>query len=198
MISGSALWYASGATGVISLILFSLTAILGILVNRRERLPGLPGFAVTGLHRNLSLLMVVFLGAHIVTALAARHAPIPWLSAVVPFSSGYQRFWVGLGAVAFDLVVALIVTSLLRDRLAPSLWRPVHWVSYAAYPVTIGHSFGSHDDIRSGWLLGLTVASILAVLAALGYRVKGALGSTARPHRVPEQHTRAARTVSLR
>ena len=69
MITGTAFWYASRATGVISLILFSLVAILGILVNRQGRLPGLPRFAVTGLHRNLSLLTVAFLGTHIVTAI---------------------------------------------------------------------------------------------------------------------------------
>lgn len=198
MTPGSALWYASGATGVISLVLFSLIAILGILVNRQGRLPGLPRFAVTGLHRNLSLLMVVFLGVHIVSAVASKHAPIPWLSVIVPFASDYQRFWVGLGAVAIDLVAALIVTSMLRDRIAPSVWRAVHWLSYAAYPVTLGHSFGSHPDIQSGWLLGLTLFTMLAVAVAAGYRLSGTLGAVARPQRVHAQHDRAARAVAMR
>ena len=57
----TALWYASRATGVVSLLLLSLVVMLGILVNRQGRLPGLPTFAVTGLHRNLSLLAVVFI-----------------------------------------------------------------------------------------------------------------------------------------
>lgn len=198
MRSGSSLWYASGATGVVSLVLFTLIAVLGILVNRQGRLPGLPRFAVHGLHRNLSLLMVVFLVVHIVTALAARQHPIPWLSALVPFISGYQRLWVGLGAVAIDLVVALVVTSLLRDRLSPLVWRAVHWLAYAAYPVTIGHSYGSHEDLHSGWLLALTVASIVAVSAATGYRVNGTFGAVSRPRRVPAQHARAAGTANPR
>jgi len=83
MITGTAFWYASRATGVVSLVLFSLVAILGILVNRQGRLPGLPRFAVTGLHRNLSLLTVAFLGMHIVTAIVDGYAKIPWLSTVV-------------------------------------------------------------------------------------------------------------------
>jgi methionine sulfoxide reductase heme-binding subunit len=184
MISSSALWSTSGATGVICLILLSLVTILGILVNQRGRLPGLPRFAVTGLHRNLSMLMVVFLGVHIVTAITAQHAPIPWLSTVVPFISGYQRFWVGLGAVAVDLVAALVVTSLLRDRLAPCLWRGVHWLSYAAYPVTVAHSYGSHEDMQSGWLLVLTTATVLSVVTAAGYRVSATIGAVSRPRRV--------------
>ena len=52
MTTGTAFWYASRATGVISLILLSVVMIFGILVNRQGRLPGLPRFAITGLHRD--------------------------------------------------------------------------------------------------------------------------------------------------
>jgi len=187
MITGTAFWFASRATGVISLILFSLVAILGILVNRQGRLPGLPRFAVTGLHRNLSLLTVAFLGTHIVTAIVDGYAHIPWMSTVVPFSSGYERFWIGLGTVAVDLFAALIVTSLLRDRLKPSVWRAVHWLAYVSYPVIVVHSLGASKDLRSGWLLALTMATVFAVISAIGYRVLDAFAAVPRPGRVPEQ-----------
>ena len=198
MISGSALWYASRATGVICLVLLSLVAILGILVNRQGRLPGLPRFAVTSLHRNLSMLTVAFLGVHIVTAIADGYVHIPWLSTVVPFTSGYERFWIGLGAVAVDLVAAVIITSLLRDRLAPALWKAVHWLSYASYPVTVAHSIGASKDLRSGWMLTFTVATVLAVVAAVGYRVTSRYDALPRHRRVPEQLAQATATGSLR
>jgi sulfoxide reductase heme-binding subunit YedZ len=191
MISGTAFWFASRATGVISLILFSIVAILGILVNRQGRLPGLPRFAVTGLHRNLSLLTVVFLGTHIVTAIVDGYAHIPWLSTVVPFTSGYERFWIGLGTVAVDLFAALIVTSLLRDRLKPSVWRAIHWLAYVSYPVIVVHSLGAYKDLRSGWLLALTMATVFAVVTAIGYRVVDARSAVPRPARVPEQFLQA-------
>jgi sulfoxide reductase heme-binding subunit YedZ len=198
MTSGTAFWYASRATGVICLVLFSLVAILGILVNRQGRLPGLPRFAVTGLHRNLSMLSVVFLVVHIVTAVADGYAQIPWLSTVVPFTSGYERFWLGLGTVAVNLIAAIIVTSLLRNRLSPTVWRVVHWLSYAAYPMTVAHGLGAAKDLRSGWLLALTVATLLAVATTLCYRVNGALAAVQRPQRVQAQLARAARTGALR
>jgi len=191
MISGTAFWFASRATGVISLILFSIVAILGILVNRQGRLPGLPRFAVTGLHRNLSLLTVAFLGTHIVTAIVDGYAHIPWLSTVVPFTSGYERFWIGLGTVAVDLFAALIVTSLLRDRLKPSVWRAIHWLAYVSYPVIVVHSLGAYKDLRSGWLLALTMATVFAVVTAIGYRVVDARSAVPRPARVPEQFLQA-------
>ena len=191
MITGTAFWFASRATGVISLILFSVVAILGILVNRQGRLPGLPRFAVTGLHRNLSLLTVAFLGTHIVTAIVDGYAHIPWLSTVVPFTSGYERFWIGLGAVAIDLFAALIVTSLLRDRLRPSVWRAIHWLAYVCYPVVVAHSIGAYKDLKSGWLLALTLATVFAVITAIGYRVLDARAAVPRPSRVPEQFWQA-------
>ena len=198
MISGTALWYASRATGVISLILLSIVAILGIAVNRQGHLPGLPRFAVTGLHRSLSLLSVAFLGAHIVTAIADGYVHIPWLSTIVPFSSSYERFWIGLGTVAVDMTAAVIATSLLRARLRPAVWRAVHWLAYASYPVTLVHSMGASKDLRSGWLLALTMATVFAVVTAIGYRVVDASTAIPRPRRVPQQLLRAEKARSLR
>ncbi|MEO6145248.1 MAG: ferric reductase-like transmembrane domain-containing protein [Dermatophilaceae bacterium] len=198
MTTATAFWYASRATGVICLVLFSLVAILGILVNRQGRLPGLPRFAVTALHRNLSLLTVAFLGTHIVTAIVDGYAQIPWLSMAVPFTSGYERLWIGLGTVAIDLFAAVIVTSLLRDRLTPAVWRAVHWLAYVSYPVIIVHSLGASKDLRSGWLLALTMATVFAVVTAIGYRVIDSLGAEPRPRRVPQQLARAGKTARLR
>jgi methionine sulfoxide reductase heme-binding subunit len=194
MTTATAFWYASRATGVICLVLLSLVAILGVLVNRQGRLPGLPRFAITGLHRNLSLLTVLFLGGHIVTAIADGYAHIPWLSAIVPFTSGYERLWIGLGTVAIDLVAAVIITSLLRDRLKPAFWRAVHWLAYVSYPVTVVHAIGASKDLQSGWLLKLTAATVLGVAAAIVYRVSGTLSAVPRANRVPQQLERVEQT----
>ena len=77
----------------------------------------MPRFALAALHRNLSLLAVVFLAVHVVTTLADSYAPIALKDVFVPFLSSYRPLWLGLGAVACDLLLALIVTSLLRVRL---------------------------------------------------------------------------------
>ncbi len=154
----TALWYASRATGVVCLVLLTVVLLLGILVNRQAALPGLPRFAVTGLHRSISLLAVAFLAIHVITAVADQFVTIQLIAAVVPFTPGYLPFQIGLGAVALDLIAALIITSLLRARLGRRLWRGVHWLAYAAYPVAVAHSVASAKDLRSGALLALTSA----------------------------------------
>ena len=166
-ITGStALWYASRATGVVSLLLLTLVVLLGILVNRQGRLPGLPSFAVTGLHRSLSLTAVLFVAVHVTTAVIDPFVSIGLAAVVIPFVSAYQPFWLGLGAVALDLVAVLIVSSLARAYLSRRLWRGIHWLAYAVWPVALAHSIGSSHDLQSGGLLMVTIGSALAVAAA--------------------------------
>ena len=137
----TAFWYASRATGVVALLLLTAVLVLGILVNRQGRLPGLPRFAVTSLHRNISLLAVAFIAVHVLTAVADTFVSIPLLSSVIPFASGYERFWLGLGAISFDLMLALIITSLVRGRLQPD---PVARHSPARLPVLAGRVRAQH------------------------------------------------------
>ena len=170
----TALWYASRATGVVTLLLLTAVVVLGILVNRQGRLPGLPGFAVTGLHRSVSLLAVAFLAVHVVTAIADPYVTIGLAAIVVPFASAYKPFWLGLGAVSLDLIAALILTSLARARMSRRAWRGIHWLAYAAWPLAVVHSLGSSADARSGLVLGVLAGCVLAVAFALAWRLSRA------------------------
>jgi methionine sulfoxide reductase heme-binding subunit len=181
--SSTALWYASRATGVVALILLTAVMVLGILVNRRGRLPGLPRFATTSLHRSVSLLAVVFVAVHVLTAVADPYVSIRLAAAVIPFVSSYEPFWLGLGAIAIDLMIALIVTSLLRSRMPRRTWRGVHWLAYAVWPVAIAHSIGSSSDLQRGALLDLTIACCLAVAGAVAWRVIASARSVPRADR---------------
>jgi methionine sulfoxide reductase heme-binding subunit len=170
MAADTALWYTSRATGVVCLLLMTAVVLLGVLVTRQGRLPGLPRFAVTGLHRNLSLLAVLFLVIHVVTAILDPFVTIGWVATVVPLASPYRPVWIGLGAVALDLMAALVLTSLARARIGRRAWRAVHWLAYACWPLSLAHGLGSSGDLRSGPLLWLTAACAAAVAAALAVR----------------------------
>ncbi len=162
------LWYVTRGSGVVALLLLTASVLLGIVSALRVRSERWPRFAVTGVHRNLTLLSIVFVALHVVTTVADGYAPIGLRDAVVPFASPYRPLWLGLGTVAFDLLLALVVTSLLRARIRPRLWRAVHWLAYAAWPVAFLHSLGTGSDARLGWLAGLGVGCLIAVsLAAL-------------------------------
>jgi hypothetical protein len=62
---------------------------------------------------------LVFLALHIVTAVVDPFTHLGWLTAVVPFSSNYRTFWLGLGTITFELLLAIVATSLARGFIGP-------------------------------------------------------------------------------
>ena len=146
--SSKALWYATRATGMVCLVLLTLSVALGVAEVVRFASPRWPRFVVAAVHRNASLLAVAFLGVHIVTAVADSFAPIRIIDAFVPFVGSYRPIWLGLGTVASDLLLALVITSLLRERIGYPIWRAMHWAAYAAWPVALVHGLGTGSDTR--------------------------------------------------
>lgn len=167
----SPLWYLTRASGLVSLILLTAVMGLGIASLGRWASERWPRFATAGLHRGLSLLAVVFLLFHIVTAELDTFAPIGWLAFVVPFVSSYRALWLGLGTVAFDLILALVVTSLLRNHIGYKTWKALHWASYACWPIAVLHGLGTGSDPRLAWVKFLVAACIAAVAVAGAWRL---------------------------
>jgi hypothetical protein len=166
-----ALWYLTRGFGLIALILLTVTMVLGLTQAVRFARPGWPRFVVSALHRNASLLAVALLVVHIATAVLDSYAPIRIVDIFIPFVSSYRPLWLGLGAIALDLLVALVITSLLRERLGYRAWRTVHWAAYASWPLAIVHGLGTGSDTKLGWVLFINVACVGAVLAALWWRL---------------------------
>ncbi len=167
----STYWYLTRSTGAVALVLLTLAIALGVVDVERWSTPRWPRFVVDSLHRNVSLLAVVFLLLHILTAVLDSFAPISLVNAVIPFSGSYRPFWLGLGAVSFDLILAVTFTSLLRQRMGYSTWRTIHWLTYASWPIALLHTFGTGSDVKSGWMLWLGVGCLGVVVVAILVRV---------------------------
>jgi sulfoxide reductase heme-binding subunit YedZ len=166
-----ALWYLTRGTGAAALVLLTLSLALGVVNVQRFASPRMPRFAIDGWHRTTSLLVCVLLAVHVGTTVLDGYAPIRLVDAFVPFGGAYRPVWLGLGALALDLLIALIVTSLLRARLGLRAWRAVHWLAYACWPVALVHGLGTGSDVRPGWLTWLSLACTAVVIAAVGVRL---------------------------
>jgi hypothetical protein len=163
----SAFWYLTRGTGTISLLLLTVSVALGVANVRRLHTPAMPRFVLDAVHRNASLLAVAFVIVHVVTSLLDGYAPISLLDAVIPFTSAYRPVWLGFGAVAFDLLLAVAVTSLVRRRLGYRAWRGVHWAAYASWPVALLHGLGTGSDTKAGWMLVFTGVCVIAVIVSV-------------------------------
>ena len=169
--SSQLLWYTTRTTGIVALVLLTASVVLGILTSVRFGTEQWPRFAVQSVHRRVSLLAVVFVALHVVTTVSDSYAPIGWLSVVVPFTSAYRRLWLGLGTAALDLLLAVTVSSLIRQKISPRSWRALHWLAYASWPLAVVHSLGTGTDPRLDWVILLVVACVASVLAALAWRL---------------------------
>jgi hypothetical protein len=167
----SAYWYLTRGSGVVALLLLTAGVVLGVLTSTRWAAPRWPRFVVSGLHRNVTLLGLAFVVVHVVTTVLDGYAPIRLTDAVIPFVSRYRPLWLGFGAIAFDLLLALVATSLLRARLGYRAWRLVHWLAYASWPVALVHSLGTGTDARTGWFGLLALASVATVVLSVFLRV---------------------------
>ena len=163
----SAYWYVTRASGAVALILLTLSLIVGVAAIGRVKTDRWPRFAIDGIHRTGSLLALAFLIVHIATAVLDSFAPIRLVDAVIPFAGSYRPLWLGLGAVGFDLLLAVIITSLVRARLGYRSWRAVHWLAYLAWPVALVHGLGTGSDVRLGWMLAVNVLCTAIVLIAV-------------------------------
>ncbi len=164
-------WYLTRSTGAVALLLLSVAVALGVADVRRLSTSGWPRFVIDALHRNVSLLALLFLAVHIVTAALDSFASISLVAAFVPFVGSYRPFWLGLGTVAFDLLLAVILTSLLRQRVGQRAWRVTHWLVYASWPIALLHTLGTGSDVKTTWLLLLSLACLALVLGAVLVRL---------------------------
>jgi methionine sulfoxide reductase heme-binding subunit len=121
------------------------------------------------------MIAVVFVALHVLTSVLDTYVHIGWAAIVVPFTSNYGRFWVGVGAISLDLMIAVLVSSLLRARMRPGTWRAIHWLAYCSWPVALAHTFGMGTDAGETWVIVLGVVCVAAVAAALAWRIRQAV-----------------------
>ncbi|MGC9221246.1 MAG: ferric reductase-like transmembrane domain-containing protein [Solirubrobacteraceae bacterium] len=164
-------WYFGRATGFVALILLTAILVLGITGRLRIASDRWPRFATAQLHRDLALLSVVVIAVHVAASMLDQWVHIPLSAAVIPFTSSYKPLLVGLGTTALDLMLALIVTSLLRHRLGLATWRNIHWLAYASWPIALLHGVSVGSDAGKPWGIAISASCVLVVAVALSARV---------------------------
>ena len=164
-------WYLARASGIVAMVLLTLSVVLGIVAGTRLSSARWPRFVTQGLHRNISLFVLVLLALHVGAAVLNNYVTITVQDSLIPFISTYRPIWIGLGALSFDLIIAMIVTSLLRRRIGYGTWRAVHWTAYLCWPLSVVHGLGTGSDVRTAWSVLITLACVAMVLLAVAWRI---------------------------
>ncbi len=169
--NGRALWYLTRSTGIVALLLLTATVVVGVVASVGWTTERWPRFLSQGVHRNLSLFCVGFVALHVITTVSDGYVPIGFADAFIPFASPYRPLWVGLGALAFDLLLVVLATSALRHRIGYASWRFVHWLAYLCWPIAMFHTAGSGSDASLPFMLALDALCGTAVLTVVAWRL---------------------------
>jgi hypothetical protein len=170
----TSLWYMTRATGLVALVVLSVTVVIGIVCSIGWASERWPRFLSQSVHRNVSLLGVALVVVHVVTTVADGYVPISLADAIIPFRSPYRTLWIGLGACAFDLLLAVGISSGVRRRIGARAWRAIHWAAYACWPVALFHALGSGTDARLPGVQFVYLVCTVSVITALGWRIVAA------------------------
>ena len=170
---GPLLWHLNRGSGMVLIVVLTLSALLGMWATRGDAGTAVPRFALQALHRNLALLGVVLTVLHVVSAVADEYVDIRWWQAVLPWRLAYEPLWLALGILALDLVLATVVTSLVRRRLPRRAWLSVHLGGYAALALSFAHGLGIGTDTGEGWARWTYVACGVLLSGAVLVRAFG-------------------------
>lgn len=161
------LWFLNRGTGFVLLGVLTATVLLGVLAARGRAGSLVPAFVSRSLHRNLSLFGAALLVAHIVTAVADEFVDIRWWHAFVPWGAAYEPLWLGVGTLATDLILAVLLTTAVRARLGLGAWQRIHQLAYLAWALGLVHGLMIGTD-RGAWaLIGYSAAALVVAVAVV-------------------------------
>ena len=169
-------WYFARSAGIVAYLLLSASVVAGTLMSGRAALTW-PRFAVEELHRFLAILTGIFVVLHGASLLLDRVVPISLAQMVVPFTSHYRPFAVGLGVTTAELLAAVGLTNLFRQELPRRFWRRVHYLTIPAWILATLHGVLAGSDVLDPWFAGIAAAAITAVGFAFAFRTRGVLAA---------------------
>ena len=183
-------WLVSRASGVLALVLISLSVLMGLAMAARVlRRPGLKR-TVARLHEHVALTALFAIAVHGAALLGDNWLKPGLRGIAVPFALSYRPAFTGAGIIAGYLVVLVGPSFYVRRRLGAGRWRRLHRVSAAIWLLSVVHTLGAGSDAHRLWLRCVALAPVVPLVYLLVLRASrgGARASRAadrRPARVP-------------
>ncbi len=168
---GSVWWYVARSSGIVAWALAALAVLWGLLLSTKVMGKKVRPNWLLDLHRFLGGLTVVFIGVHLAGLFLDPYVDFGAVQLLVPFASSWKPLAVAWGVVAFYVVLAVEITSLLRTYIPKRWWRAVHMSSYAVFVFGTVHLLTAGTDRHSPLLLWTVAGFTVAIAAMTLYRV---------------------------
>lgn len=165
-------WLASRASGIVALLLLTLSTAVGLtLAARVVRRPRLKP-ALMRLHEHVALSALVAIAVHGVTLLGDGWLHPGLEGVAVPFALAYRPAFTGAGVVGGYLAFVLALSFYARRRIGARRWRSLHRLTIVAYALAVVHTLGSGSDAATTWMLAPLLAACTLIAALLALRLR--------------------------
>jgi sulfoxide reductase heme-binding subunit YedZ len=182
MTSDPTIWLIARASGIVAYVLLTTSVLAGIILKSRPFGRRLRGITAMEIHRTLSFLGLAAIGLHATALVLDQAVHITVTDLFIPGFAPYRPLWTGMGVVAAELMVALVVSFPLRKVFGFKAWRKLHWVSYGTFVLAAAHGIKAGTDTGRAWTDALYIGSLGLVAAAITWR---AMMAGAAPQRTP-------------
>lgn len=168
-------WFVARSSGIVAWALVTLSVCWGLMLSTKASAKATPPAKVLDLHRFFGGLAVSFTAVHLVGLVADEYVYFGWTEILVPFASEWQPTAVAWGVIAFYLLLAIELTSLLMKRLPRQVWKHIHRTSLALYIFATYHGIQAGTDTGNTWyqmvmLASVNIVAFLVILLILARR----------------------------
>jgi hypothetical protein len=200
MVPGTLPWYVARSSGLVAWALLAGAVVWGLLMTSRVLRGRVKNSWLLDLHRWLGGLALTFTGVHVATIMADTYVHFGLVSVLVPFAAHWHPVAVGWGVVSMYLLAAIELTSLLRRRIANSVWRRVHMLSLPLFVSSTIHGLSAGTDAKTpmAWIGAGLVASAVAALVVLRRAAQRDAAAEQSARRLPPRRQPVPETASAR
>jgi methionine sulfoxide reductase heme-binding subunit len=183
-------WLVSDASGIVALVLISLSVLLGLAMAARVlQRPSLKRGAAR-LHEHIALASLVAIAAHGLALLGDHWLKPGWRGITVPFALSYRPGFTGIGIIAGYLAVLLGPSFYLRRRIGARRWRKLHRATVLVWALSVVHALGAGSDVARPWLRAVVLVPMAPTAYLLVVRSLGAQRGSSR-HGKGQTHPQA-------
>ena len=152
-------WFVARAAGLVAFALLTLAVWAGLAMSTRLLGPKHQK-TLLGLHRTLTWTGLGMVGLHVGAVLLDPVLHFGAAAALVPFAAPWKPGAIAAGVVAGWLSLLLAVSFRARKWIGQKTWRRLHYASFAAFALSLGHALWTGTDLKGvgGPLLALVAA----------------------------------------
>jgi predicted ferric reductase len=189
-------WYSSRVLGFLGYWALAASVIYGLLLSTGI-LDALAHRAVSfTLHQELSAIGIALVALHGAVLVLDKFVQTSPVAVVVPFTGPYRPEWVGIGQLAFYLMVIVYASFYFRRRIGQRGWRMLHYTTFLAFIGGTIHGLMAGTDTSAAWALWSYIGASVAVVFLLGYRITLSVAGRATANPRPTRATVPGKELS--